>query len=891
MKLFKTLGILFLIGLTLGVGTILLAYVGVKDTLPSVEILKDVRLQTPLRIYTADKKLIAEYGVKKRLPLALDEIPQDLVKAIIATEDSRFFLHEGIDPVGLVRAAFVLLLTGEMQQGGSTLTMQLARGFFLTRDKNILRKIREIFIAWHIEQVLSKEEILTLYLNKIALGHRAYGVGAAAQVYYGKPLGELNLAQLATIAGLPKAPSTMNPISAPQRSLERRKVVLGRMLAEGYISREQYLHAANAPVTASRHGTLKEFDAPYLADWVYTQMIELYGKEEAETGGYEVFTTVNSKLQAYAQQAVRNNIHDYDERHGYKGVLTNLEARWQVPNIESVPLDLTALETSAAAFTSTSELRLPNVNSLSVGAQLALPTPTSLALTRLTPAEKFALIADIPSYTPLHKGIVTKVMRQAVAVLLADGQEITINWPGLLWARPYLNDDRQGSPPQQASDILRDHDVIYVRQDEQGIWRLAQLPEVSGAFVALDPEDGAVEAIVGGYNFYQSQFNRVIQAKRQVGSNIKPFVYSAALAQGATVASVINDAPINQWDAESGIAWRPQNSPPVYDGPIRLRRALGKSKNVVSIRLLRQVGIEDTARHIARFGFNLDDIPRDETLALGSGSHTPMEVARGFATFANGGFLISPYVIAQITDTTGQILWQANPAKACDPCLADSDDIEAQLAAELGQTNQDIYAAPRVLSAEHAFLVKDMLATAVRANGNYSRGTYWLGTGWRARNLLQRTDIGGKTGTTNDARDAWFSGYAPGLVATSWLGFDNMARRLGRASRHQPLINMNPEKFNWFGNAMIGAEDGAKGAQPAWIRFMQQALNHVPKIDTPVPAGIVQVRIDRKTGKRTSRSDHTSKFEYFIRGTEPQSFITDKQTDEQALSGDELEIF
>ena len=898
-SVFRSLVVLGILGLTLGlIGTASL-YFYVKSDLPSVESLRDVRLQTPMRIYTQDGLLISQYGVKRRIPVTLDDVPQTLIDAILATEDSRFYEHDGIDPIGMLRALVNLVVTGEKGQGGSTLTMQIARGFYLSREKTYIRKIKEIFIAWHIEQTLTKDEILTLYLNKVELGHRAFGFGAAAQVYYGTPLNELNLAQLATLAGLPQAPSVLNPISRPARSIERRRIVLLRMLDEGYITRQEFRIARDTEVTATKHGAEIEFPAPYLADIIYNEMVELYGKEEAETGGYQVYATVNSTMQRAAQMALVQNIHDYDERHGYRGVLTNLAELYQMWQFENdiVP-DTTQSDSPGLTHT------VPNINTpqntadntQTLMSDEPIKSRSAQLIDELSYGRLLEVLEQVDPVKPLMPAVVMSVAERAIQVLTQDGELLTIEWPGLAWARPYINDQRQGPIPQSASDIVALGDVVYTRLNAEKGWFLAQLPEVTSAFVALDPKDGAVQAIVGGYNFYQSQFNRATQAKRQVGSNIKPFVYSAALENGYTIASVINDAPINQWDASSGIAWRPQNSPAVYDGPIRMRTALGKSKNVVSVRLLRAVGIENTARHLARFGFDLDDIPRDETLSLGSGSHTPLEVATGIATFANGGFAVSPYFIARITNDNDVTLYKANMPQACLSCEKETlalatggspniDTLEALLAETLTDTlpvdasieREEVILAPRVISAQNAFLVSQMMRSAVRANGSWNKKTYWLGTGWRARNILQRTDIGGKTGTTNDSRDTWFSGFAPGLVATSWVGFDDNARQLGRTTRNQHLVNMNPDKFNWIGNGLIGSEDGAKAAQPAWIRFMQVALADVPQGIDNIPEGITQVRIDRTTGKLTDRTDHTSMFEYFAIGTQPTAKVSASQ--------------
>ncbi|MDM7861619.1 PBP1A family penicillin-binding protein [Alteromonas sp. ASW11-36] len=899
MKYIKPLFITFVISTLIGIAALTGIYFYIKPDLPSVDVLKEVKLQTPMRIYTHDGKLISQYGVKRRIPLRLDQVPVKLQEALLATEDSRFYDHVGIDPIGVMRAAINLLVTGEKSQGASTLTMQLARNFFLTREKTYIRKIKEIFIALHMEQVLTKDEILELYLNKVELGHRSFGVGAAAQVYYGKSVDQLTLAEIATIAGLPQAPSVLNPISRPDRSVERRRIVLLRMLDEGFITREEFDEANNAPVTARKHGAEIELDAPYLADVIYNEMIEIYGKEEAETGGYQVYATAPYATQLAAQEAVVRNIHDYDERHGYRGPERYL---WELHEQEPEEAEQAGLEQALETeeFVDTPASERIDIN--------ALPLPLE---------DIKAQLLAINPIDPLLPALVIDVHADSMTVLTSFDQQnlttIELDWDNISWARPYISDSQQGPDPETAGDIVASGALVWIRQQE-GAWRLSQVPDVSSAFIAIDPFNGAVQAVVGGYNFYQSQFNRATQAKRQVGSNIKPFVYSAALDSGYTLASIINDAPINQWDASTGVAWRPQNSPAEYDGPVRMRYALGRSKNVVSVRLLRGVGLDDTVEYLTRFGFEREEIPRDETVSLGSGSHTPLEVVRGFASFANGGFLVQPHFISHITNDAGEVLWRANPAVACDPCeqptkpseLGGVDgevDLETLLAQEFEQINQPaedesqlpMISAERVISEHTAFLTKEMLRTAVRTNGSWTYNTYWQGTGWRARNILQRTDIGGKTGTTNDSRDTWFSGYAPGIVATSWVGFDDMSRQLGRASRNQNLINLNPQRFNWIGNALIGSEDGAKAAQPAWIRFMQQVLEGVEEQPTMTPEGLLRVRIDRSSGLLTQRTDHTTMFEFFVPGTEPVQYVLEEEivdpADEQVKPNEPDEIF
>jgi len=889
------------VGCIIGLLTVIGIYFYLKPDLPSVDVLQDVELQTPMRIYTQDGLLISQYGEKRRIPLSFEEVPETLVQAIIATEDSRFYQHYGVDPIGVIRAAVNLIATGEKGQGASTLTMQVARSFFLDRRKMFSRKIKEIFIAMHMEQVLTKEQILMLYLNKMELGHRAFGVGAAAQVYYGKTLAELDLAQFATIAGLYQAPSRLNPISNPDNSIKRRRIVLLRMLDEGYITRDQFDQAANAPVTARKHGADIDLDAPYLAKLVYTEMVELYGKEVAETSGFKVYTATHSDYQAAAQQALMQNLHDYDERHGYRGPIRSL---WTAPNDETVfePANVSDLANE------------PRATDESDAIVIVPPMPIE---------EIDVALEEVQELGALISAVVLRVSEQSIIVRTLYHEQLEISWDGLDWARLYIDDYKQGPIPETASDVVAEGDLTYVRQRTQDdVWQLSQLPIASAAFVALNPYDGAVEAVVGGFSFYESQFNRATQAKRQVGSNIKPFIYAAALDSGYTLASIINDAPINQWDSNSGIAWRPQNSPPIYDGPIRMRQALGKSKNVVSVRLLRGVGLSQTRDYLTKFGFLRDEVPLDETMSLGSGAHTPMEVATAMAIIANGGFAIQPYVIQRIESSDGEVVYEANPVFACDPCddyteegandeapPVDENDIEALLAAQFNNlANEQVeedentkQSAPRVISEETAFLMREMLRTAARTNGRWNTDTYWQGTGWRARHLLRRTDIGGKTGTTNDSRDTWFSGFAPDLVATSWVGFDDNNQKLGRATRNQNIINKRPDSFNFIGNGLIGAEDGAKAAQPAWIYFMQSVLQDVPEQDDNPPDNVFRVRVDRSTGKLTARTDATSRFEYFLKGTEPTDFVreeeltypiedlqTETEEEEEDLLGDEI---
>ena len=788
-----------LICVVLGGATVGGLYLYVKPELPSVETLRDVRWQIPMQVFTADGHLVSQFGEKRRIPIKLEDVPQPLIDAFLATEDSRFYEHFGVDPIGVMRAFSVLITTGEVQQGASTITMQLARNFFLTFERALMRKIKESFIAVHIEQQLSKDEILELYLNKITFGHRAHGIGAAAQVYYGKELHELTLAQMATLAGLPKAPSNLNPISHPQASKERRRVVLLRMLDENKITRTQFDEAANAPVTARRHGAEVTVSAPYLAEMVRQEMVDRYGEEEAYTGGYNVYTTVKSDVQLAARQAVWDNLHSYDERHGYRGPISIL---WSEEE-----------------------------------GQEALPQEEIEQY-----LEQLKRIGDV---TP---AVVTGVEEQTATVMVKGAGAVTLPWESMHWAREYLNEERQGEPPETASDIMQPGHVIWLRTvNEQ--WRLAQIPEPSSAIASLRPDDGAAAAVVGGYSFTLSQYNRALQAERQVGSNIKPLIYSAAFEEGLTLATLVNDAPINQWNPGSGIAWRPKNSPEVYEGPIRLRKGLAKSKNVVSVRLIREVGVEKVADHIAKFGLKRDTIPENESLSLGSLSMTPMEVARAYAVFANGGFLVEPYFIDRIEDMDGNTVYKADPVRACYDCEKP---------------------APQVISEQNAFLVEQAMNSAVWGGGSWPNGTGWNGTSWRIQRSKPITqevgrNIAGKTGTTNDVRDTWFSGFTSGLVTTTWVGFDDVSRKLGRTSKH-PDVDSSQQ-------AITGGEAGAKTALPGWILFMEKAIPEYPAREFSIPPGVVNVRIDLETGKLSRKNDYTSRFEYFIKGTEPTEYV------------------
>jgi penicillin-binding protein 1A len=826
-KFVKYLLILAVCCILLGAGTVYGLYKYIEPQLPDVNTLKDVRLQTPMQVYSADGDLIAQYGEKRRVPLTLQQMPPELIKAFIATEDSRFYEHHGVDPVGIFRAASIALMSGHASQGASTITQQLARNFFLSPERTLMRKIKEAFLAIRIEQLLSKDEILELYLNKIYLGYRAYGVGAAAQVYFGKPIDQLSLSEMAMIAGLPKAPSTFNPLYSHTRALARRNVVLARMLDQNYITQQQYNEARNSPLTASYHGPEIAFSAPYLSEMVRQEMVKRYG-DKAYEDGYKVYTTVTRHLQEAAQQAVRNNVMAYDMRHGYRGPTNVLwkvgEASWDQTRIQNA-------------------------------------------------------LKNLPTYGPLNAAVITSASADHATAMLKDGSSVTLNMAGVRWARAYKSDTLQGPTPRSVTQVLQTGQQIWVRKVNDDWW-LGQVPAVNSALVSLNPEDGAVRALVGGFDFNQSMFNRATQALRQVGSNIKPFLYTAAMDRGLTLASILNDVPISRWDAGAGADWRPKNSPPTYAGPIRLRQGLGESKNVVMVRAMRAMGVDYAAEYLQRFGFPAQNIVHTESLALGAASFTPMQVVRGYAVMANGGFLIDPYFIAKIENEQGGVIFEEKPKIACPQCnlpviygdtkksvalneesvenVATSDQSQNQTVPQPeleqvpAQPGGEQQYAPHVINTPLSFLIKSALNTNIFGEPG------WMGTGWRAGRDLKRNDIGGKTGTTNSSKDAWFSGYGPGVVTSVWIGFDD-SRALGRSTMSGAI----PDQIS-------GYEGGAKSAQPAWDDYMKSALEGVPVQPLTPPDGVVTVNIDRGTGKLANGGN--SRQEYFINGTQPTEY-------------------
>lgn len=812
----------------------------IVPSLPMPDYLKEVQLQTPLRIYTKDDKLIAEFGEQRRSPLSFEKIPDHFIFALLAAEDKNFYDHHGVDLKGLARATVELIRAGEKKSGGSTITMQVARNFFLTREQTFIRKFKEIFLALKIERAISKERIIELYVNKIYLGHRSYGIASAAKVYYDKALDELSLAELAMIAGLPKAPSSYNPITNPSRALVRRNWILERMAILGFITTQERDIARQAPITAEYHGLRSEINAPYLAEMVRKKMLNHFGSD-TYSSGLVVRTTITAKNQVAANQSVQNGIIEYEERHGYRG---------------------------------------PE-------GQVKLPTGIINHSTEKISSTIIDALADFSSIGPLKPALVLAVKKDKAIIGNKTGALDQLDFSEMDWAKPFKTVNHTGPTPKNATEVLAPGDIIRLREvtrviqdpdsqdaeleqasenqlepvlksGNQNKWRLAQIPLAQAALVSLNPKDGAVEAIVGGFDFYQSKFNRATQAGRQAGSSFKPFIYTAALANGFTAASLINDAPIVLDDPSLETHWRPENSSGQFYGPTRLRRALYKSRNLVSIRLLRQLGVYKVLNYVTRFGYEKRKLPANLSLALGSASVTPMQIAESYTIFANGGYKVSPYYIESIEDTHGNRLYHAAPLIACRDCPEEttSEEItpEEMTLEEMTADKATSEAAPPSKS-EIDFTTNNLLVKASEDTGivrlaprvederiiyiirNMMQDVIKKGTGRKA-SALGRNDIAGKTGTTNDQIDAWFAGYNGDLVAAAWLGFDTPS-------------------------SLGGREYGAKAALPIWMGYMKEALSGKPEFNYPMPPNIVSIKIDPDTGETAHPSDPDAFNEYF----------------------------
>lgn len=845
MKLFKRFApkiayFATLITLMVAMGFVAL-YLAVGPGLPEVESIRKIRLQTPMSIYANDGQLIDEFGDQRRIPITLDQVPKDFINALLSTEDQRFYEHSGVDFLGVFRAFINLAVTQTKSQGASTITMLVARNYYLTREKRFSRKFTEMFLAWKIESELTKNEILELFLNKIPFGHRAEGLGAASQVYYGTTLDNLSIAQLATLAGIPKGQSIYNPISYPEKARSRRAHVLGRMLTENYISQPQYDAAMAEPIETRKHGARKTVDAPFLAEMVRQEVIKIFGRDKAYNDGLKIFTTLDAKLQQFAQQSLIEGLEEYDRRHGYRGAEQQYE------------------------------------------------------LSEVAPEHMLTWLQDVPVVANLQPALVTAVAKEKAAILLKNGDIGELQLEDVNWARKYVDENHRGPKITEVAQVLTAGDVIRVRGYQvkvqptpaaeatadnvepaalepivQQRYKLAQIPDVSGGFVSLEPHSGAIEVLVGGYNFVLNQFNMVTQARRQPGSNIKPFVYSAAFDKDFTAASMINDSPIVETDRTAENIWRPKNDSDNYAGPTSLRTGLTWSKNTVSVRLVRKIGASYTKQYLEQVGFPGEHMQPFLSLALGSASFTPMEVVAGYAVLANGGYKVSPWFIDKIENAAGQIIFQAQPTQVCVECeeiiakrneqaLSSKDTIASTGTAAISAENivdveaqEEIEAlplssfenlpilpipeemiAPRVIEQRNHFIIDHILKDVIH------KGTAWRTLFNSKSPLLKRHDIAGKTGTTNDAKDAWFSGYNRRHVATAWVGFDDHAKKLGNK------------------------EFGGKAALPIWQKFMEKALNGTDQVNFTRPEGLTTVRIDPENGLLANSLTKNPKFELF----------------------------
>ena len=732
-------------------GAAVLLY-SVQEDLPAVDALLEVKLEEPLRIYTADGSLMAEYGVQRRRAVDFEDIPPDLINAFLAAEDSRFYEHHGIDVIGLARAAYAVAQAGEATQGGSTIPMQVARNFFLTPEKTVKRKVSEIMLAMRMETTLSKEQILELYLNKIFFGNRAYGVSAAAEFYYSKTLDELSLPEMAMLAGLPKAPSANNPLADPERARERRDWILDRMLALGYIDEVDHSMAWVSPVTSESYVAPVEFEAGYAAEMARQAMVDRFGEEEAYRLGLKVTTTIDEKLQTESDRALRRGLMAYNRRHGYHGPEDQLE---NIGDMSDESLD--------------------------------------------------AYIAARPGVPDLPVGVVLEADANKAEVYLGGGETRELRLWQVNHMRKYVNENAKGRRQSRVDRVIATGDVIRLRQNNKGSWILTQVPTVGGALVALSPTDGAIRAISGGYEFDWSKFNRATDARRQPGSTFKPFVYAAALGKGYTPASLVSDTK------KSFGSWKPRNADGKYMGTIRMRVAIAKSRNLAIINQLDRMGIDYTRDFLQRFGYSMEDMPRNYGLALGGGSSTPLQLAGAYAVFANGGYQVEPHIVQRIEDANGNLLFAAEPPQACVRCWLELEEGEAEVHG-LGEADSPL--AQQVLDPRIAYNMTSMLQDVITD-----------GTAKRARRL-GRSDIAGKTGTTNESRDSWFAGYMPRLVAVAWMGMDDN-RPLGSGE--------------WGGTAALGM----------WVDFMADALEDEPIAKIKRPGGMVPVRVSSATGRAT----------------------------------------
>lgn len=785
-----------------------------ESELPDTETIRNIELKIPLRVYTSEGLLISEFGDERRNPVDIDDVPKQLINAILSSEDDAFFTHNGVDFKGLVRAALRNSASrGSRKEGASTITMQVARNFFLSPEQTYTRKITEILVAIKLEQTLTKNEILSLYLNKIYLGHRAYGFGAAADVYYGKPLQQLTTAELAMLAGLPKAPSSYNPISNPKRALSRRNYVLGRLNELGFLTEQELEASLSNKVTAHKQSQKTEVSAPHIAEMVRAKLVKQYGSD-VYWQGLNVVTTIRAKEQLAAEKALRKGLQAYDKRHGFRGAIAHID-----------------------------------INTITIDAEQPQKTYRSL-------------LKPYPSSQEQVPALITTTDTTSAIAQTQNNGPVTLTLKGASWAKRHRTQNRVSDRPTSMDKLLKVGDVIYIQpvitsiqseDQSEPQWQLSQLPDVSGSIISIAPQTGELISLVGGYDFFINKYNRAVQSIRQPGSNIKPFIYSAAIDKGFTPATLISGAPIVIRDATHGTVWRPENYSGKFFGPTRMRTALAKSMNLVSIRLLRSIGIPYAREYTARFGINMDRFSPTLTMALGSGGATPLEILSAYSIFANGGYKIQPSFIKTITDRNGEVIFQSPTPVFCDECYQeylpanDSSFKQENEASQPGEINvnaqegianinnepteEDLqpltYSAPRVMSHANNFLTVSMLKDVVQ------RGTA------RKALALNRADLAGKTGTTNDYVDAWFSGFNSQVATTVWVGFDN------------PI-------------SMGRGEAGGVAALPIWVDYMNTALNDIPEDSTVLPQYIQKGLINRTTGKQTNELDPSAITEYFL---------------------------
>ena len=786
-------------------------YLYLNPQVPAASTYQNYRHEAPLRIYSADGALLGEFGERRLIPVDLEDVPMDFRNALVNTEDKRFYEHSGIDYISLVNDTIRLVLnpTG-VRTGASTITMQLAKNVSLSLEQTFIRKFKEMLLAIKIEQELTKDEILELYINIAPFGKRAYGAQAAAYTYYGKPLDGLNVAQLAMLAGIPKRPEAGNPINGPDWAVRRRNLVLRRMFEQGSIDGPEYEASRDAPITAAVHQREIDLPAPHVAEWARRELEDRYGPDIYHLG-YEVFTTVDSALQASAIRALRTGLIDYDRRHGYRGP----EDRVETDVDERTLADFEAART----FAESGSLGEPGaaedagMDPSPDGGPATLPDPRAPAY--------LAALQDVAPSGDLVPAIVTHVGEKTFAALTRDGIEAVVEWDGMRWARPYIDADRFGRSPRTAGDIVAAGDLVRLQMFE-GAWRLGQMPEIEGAIVALRPTDGAVLALSGGFDFARNQYDHALQAARQPGSGFKPFIYSAALANGVTPASIFVDAPLVFDDETLEQAYRPRNDDGQFSGPMPLRRALYRSVNLVSIRVLLEVGVSATLEHVGRFGFDTRDFPRNAQLAIGGGTMavTPISMARAYAMVANGGFAIEPHVVGHATTQMGEMVFAPRYPEVCIDCGEPAGDGESEEV-------DDRVPASQAIDGRTTFILHSMLKDVVKR-----------GTGRRALQL-DRGDLAGKTGTTNDAADTWFNGFTEDIATTVWVGFDDY-RPVGRN------------------------EYGSTTPLSIWMDFMGDALSGRPEKTRAQPEGVITMKIDPATGRAAAPAQKGAIFEYFL---------------------------